>query len=162
MLVQAFISKLAVETLDVAVLHRSARLDQDVANSMCLRPSHKNSTGELWAIIGAHCAWVSPKGGSPIQKPGNVQSGDAVIHSNIDTLVAEVIGYRQTLDAPTRGQAVADKIHAPNRIDRLSHLQWHPLALGALGLFALPDRQVGRLIEPIDPFVIHSGKCWAQ
>ena len=72
MLVQAFISKLAVETLDVPVLHRSARLDQDVANSMGLRPSHKNLTGELWAIIGVHCTWVSPKGGSPIQKPGNV------------------------------------------------------------------------------------------
>jgi hypothetical protein len=34
MLVQALIAELAVEALDVAVLHRPARFDQDVANPM--------------------------------------------------------------------------------------------------------------------------------
>ena len=39
--IQAFVSELAVEALDAAVLHRSARLDQEVSNSVELRLSHE-------------------------------------------------------------------------------------------------------------------------
>ena len=35
-LIKVFIPKLAVETLDIAVLHRAPRLNQEVTNAMCL------------------------------------------------------------------------------------------------------------------------------
>ena len=37
-LIEVFIPKLAVETLDIAVLHRATRLNQDVMNAMPLSP----------------------------------------------------------------------------------------------------------------------------
>src|SRR5665811_1980997 len=56
MLVQAFVPELAVKALDVTVLHRPARLDQDVANPMGLRPSHESAAGEFGSVVGSHRA----------------------------------------------------------------------------------------------------------
>ena len=53
-LVRVLVTELAVEALDVAVLHRTPRLDQDVANAVCLRPGHEGPAGELRAVVGAH------------------------------------------------------------------------------------------------------------
>jgi hypothetical protein len=39
-LVQVLVAKLAVEALDVAVLHRAPRLDQDMADTVCLCSGH--------------------------------------------------------------------------------------------------------------------------
>ena len=52
-LVQVLVSELAVEALDVAVLHRAPWLDQDVANAVRLRPGHECPAGELWAVVNA-------------------------------------------------------------------------------------------------------------
>lgn len=49
-LVQVLVPELAVEALDLAILHGAPRLDQDVANAMRLRPGHEGSAGELRAI----------------------------------------------------------------------------------------------------------------
>jgi hypothetical protein len=38
-LIEVFNSKLAVETLDIAVLHRATRLNQDVTNAMLHKPA---------------------------------------------------------------------------------------------------------------------------
>ena len=46
-LVQALVPELAVEALDVAVLHRSARLDEYVSDTMSLRPSHEEKWSRL-------------------------------------------------------------------------------------------------------------------
>ena len=43
MVIQAFVPELAVKALDVAVLHWSARFDQDMANAMGLCPAHERS-----------------------------------------------------------------------------------------------------------------------
>ena len=53
-LVEALITELAVEALDVAVLRRTARLDQDVFDAMPLRPGDERAAGELGAIVRAH------------------------------------------------------------------------------------------------------------
>jgi len=47
LLMQAFVSELSIETLDVAVLHRPARLNQNVANAMQSGPSQESATGEF-------------------------------------------------------------------------------------------------------------------
>ncbi len=44
MLVQAFVAESGIEAFDVTILHRSARLDQDVA---ALRPAHEGPAGAL-------------------------------------------------------------------------------------------------------------------
>ena len=54
MFVQALVPEPAVEALDVAVLHRSAGLDQDVPDAVALRSADEGSAGELRAVVGAH------------------------------------------------------------------------------------------------------------
>jgi len=61
MLVQAFVPELAVETLDVAVLHGATRLNQDMTYSMSLRPDHECAAGEFGAIVGSHRSRTSAK-----------------------------------------------------------------------------------------------------
>ena len=54
MLVQALVPELAVEALDVAVLHRPPGLDEDVPNAVGLCPGHEYCAGELRAVVGPH------------------------------------------------------------------------------------------------------------
>jgi len=42
--------ELAVEALDVCVLGRPARLNQDALNAPCLHPRHGGPRGELWTV----------------------------------------------------------------------------------------------------------------
>src|SRR5574337_400144 len=116
MLVQALVPELAVEALDVAVLHWSARLYQEMENATGMRPGHESTTGELRAVVGPHCAWVAPEGSGLVQQPGHVLARNTEVGGDIDAFVTEVVGHRQALDAPAVGQAVADKVHAPHFI----------------------------------------------
>lgn len=52
-LVEAFIAELAVEALDVAVLHGLAGFDQDVFDAMLLRPGDEGAAGEFRTIVNA-------------------------------------------------------------------------------------------------------------
>lgn len=47
MLVEAFVTELAVEAFDVAVLCRASWLDQEVLDAVLLRPGDEGATGEL-------------------------------------------------------------------------------------------------------------------
>ena len=51
---EVLVAQLAVEAFDVAILHRARRLDQDVADTVRLDPSHECPAGELRAIVGAN------------------------------------------------------------------------------------------------------------
>lgn len=53
-LVQALVAELAVEALDVAVLHRSSLLDQDIPHAMGLRLGDEGAAGELRPLVGTH------------------------------------------------------------------------------------------------------------
>jgi len=65
-LIEALIPKLAVETLDVAVLHGAIRLNQDVANPIPLCPCHEHPAGELRSVIRSHHIWIPPEHGCPV------------------------------------------------------------------------------------------------
>src|SRR6185312_9920345 len=74
LLVQVLVPELAVEALDVAVLHGPAWLDQDVANAMGIGPPHEGSAGELRAVVGTHGLRVAAEGGRAIEQPRDVQA----------------------------------------------------------------------------------------
>lgn len=50
LLVQAFIAEFALEAFDVTVLHRPARLDQQMLDLVLLRPCQEHTTGEHVAV----------------------------------------------------------------------------------------------------------------
>lgn len=162
MLIQAFIPELAVEALDVAVLHRAARLNQNVTNAMGLRPGHESAAGEFRSVVGSHCVRMSAKYSRLIQQPGHILAADAVVGRDVHALVAKIVGHGQALDAPAIGQAVADKIHAPHLIDVVRDLQRHAIAHRPFDLLALPDGQLGGAVEPIHALVVDLGKVRTQ
>ena len=61
LLIQAFVSELSIETLDVAVLHRPARLNQNVANAMQSGSSQEGAACDFRTVICANCNWVASK-----------------------------------------------------------------------------------------------------
>ena len=161
-LVQMLITELAVETLDVDVLHGAPWLDQDMANAAGLRPGNESAAGELWPVIGAHCLRIPAKQRRPIQYPRHVLARDAKVHRNVHALMAKVIGHGEVLQAPPARQAVAHKIHAPDLVDCCCQLQRHALGDGPLSFLAPAHGQVGLAVEAIHPLVIDTGKLRAQ
>jgi hypothetical protein len=81
----------------------------------------------------------------------------APVHSDVDALVAEVVGDGQELDPAPVGQAVADEVHAQHFIDVLGQLQRRPLASQALDFLASVHGQAGFAVQPLRAFVIHAG-----
>jgi hypothetical protein len=68
MAVQAFVPELAVEALDLAVLHWPAWLNQDVANAMGLCPALKRPAGKFRPVVGTDHIWLAPKQRCPKEK----------------------------------------------------------------------------------------------
>lgn len=66
-LVEALIAELAIEAFDIAVLHGSARFDQQVLDAVMLRPGNEGTAGELWAVVGAHGVGITAKTGRLVQ-----------------------------------------------------------------------------------------------
>ena len=135
-LVEVLVAELAIEARDVAVLHRAPRLDQDVASAMRLRPGHEGPAGELRAVVGSHRLRVPTKQRSSIQYQGHVLARDAEVHRDLHTLMAEIVGHREVLQAPPAREAVAHEIHAPHLVDRACQLQRHTLIDRPLALLA--------------------------
>jgi hypothetical protein len=80
LLVEVLVPELAVEALDVAILHRPAWLDQDVPNAMRIRPAPEGAACELRAIVSAHSLRVASEEGRAIEQPRDVQSRNAPVY----------------------------------------------------------------------------------
>ncbi len=85
---------------------------------------------------------------------GRVGDTHAMIHGDIDTLVAAIVSDGQTLQAPTVGQYIGDEIHASHLIDGLGSLQPACFDNRTLGLLAAVHRQVGFALQTIDLLVV--------
>ena len=107
-LVQALVAEFPIEALDVAVLHRLARLDQQVTHAVLDGPGNEGSARELRPVVCPDCGGIASEPGCPVEQPRDVLARDAVVHRDVDAFVAEVVGYRQALQTATIGQAVAD------------------------------------------------------
>ncbi len=71
LLVQALVPELAVETLDVAVLHGPTRLRQDRPHAVCAGPGHEGPAYELRTV--AHAEYPLPQ--SQHGMAGSVRAG---------------------------------------------------------------------------------------
>ena len=90
-LVQAFVAELAVEALDVAVLHRPPGLNQDVPDAVTLSPGHEGPAGELRAVVRAHGTRVAAEPRGLVQQPCNVLARDPKVGADLHALMADVI-----------------------------------------------------------------------
>lgn len=77
-------------------------------------------------------------------------------------LVVEVVGHGQEFDGPLIGQAVADKVHAPDFVDALGHLQRHALRRRPPDFLAPAHGQVSFGVKAIHALVVHAEEPRAQ
>jgi hypothetical protein len=103
LLVRAFTSELAVESLDVAGLHRPARLGPDVPYAMCYGLSQESTTCVTCATVRSCCQGVASQGSRWIQHACDVLRLDPEVNVHVREFLAEAIGYRQALAATTVG-----------------------------------------------------------
>ena len=72
LLVQALVTKLPIEALDIAVLHGASWLNQDMAYAMRRCPSHKSSTRELRTVVCSYSQWVASEDCGLVQQTSHV------------------------------------------------------------------------------------------
>ena len=99
-LIQTFIAKCPVKAFNVGILSRAAGLDQDVLDTVLLRPGHEGPASEFRPVVGSHLFGVAAKRSRPVQQPGDVGPAHAKVHRDVHALAAEVICHRQAFDAP--------------------------------------------------------------
>ena len=154
--IQSLIPECAVKALDVGVLRRVARLDQDVLNAVLLRPCHECPARELWPVVSLDSLVVAPKYGGPIQQTGHVLPANAKVRCDVHAFTRKVVCCGQALYAPGDGTKAAnsnaDEVHAPGLVDSKSRHQRHAHTK-ALGLLAFPDRQPFSGVDAVDPLV---------
>jgi hypothetical protein len=61
LLIQAFVSELSIEALDVTVLQEPARLNKNVSNAMQSGPSQEGAICEFSVVFCTSCYWVANK-----------------------------------------------------------------------------------------------------
>ena len=101
--VQALVTELAVEALDVGVLCRAGRVVEQVAHSAAVCPDHERSAGELRPLIGTHGIGEAAELTRLLEQARDVLAADAVINGDVDALAAEVVDDGPALDPPTVG-----------------------------------------------------------
>ena len=121
--VQALVAQPPVEALDVGVLGRLARIDQQVPDVVSGRLGEKGPARELRPAIGADRFRVAPEQGPPIQDARHVVARDSVVDRQVHAFPAEVIDGGQRLELACVGQAVVDEVDAPDFVDRAGRRQ---------------------------------------
>ena len=76
--IQTLIPKLAVEALNVRVLRRLSRLNQQGCDAVLVGPLIEDLAGKLRPLIGAHCFRIATELGHAIQQLGDIIAGQAV------------------------------------------------------------------------------------
>ena len=97
--IQALVPKRAVKALDVSVLRRTARLNQDVLDAVLLSPSHRCPASELRPVVSPDRLGVTPKCGCSVKQTGDVVATNSKVGRDVHAFVREIVCYRQALDA---------------------------------------------------------------
>jgi hypothetical protein len=116
LLVQALVSELAVEALDVGVLRGLAGVVDQVLDAAAVGPGHEGAAGELRPLVGTDGPWVASELSHRVEHPCHVLAAHAVVDGDVHALAAEVIDHRQALDAPAAGQRVHHEVGVEERI----------------------------------------------
>jgi hypothetical protein len=93
-IVQAFVSEAAIETLDVGVL---------------IRPLIQCLAGKRWPLIGSDCRRHFPRPQCSLQHRKDVVNGNPMLSHQIDRFLGEVIHDGQYYDPPTAASASLTK-----------------------------------------------------
>ena len=93
-IVQALVAKLAVERLDVAVLHGPARLNELECDGVSVSPLIERLGSEFRPLVGANRRRPAAKARNTLEHANDVVASHAMIERDLERLLGEVIDHR--------------------------------------------------------------------
>lgn len=114
--VQAFVSKLAVEALDEAILHRLARRDVMPFDAALLLPGQDGIRRELGAVVADDHARATSALDDAAELADDAGSGQRGVGYQPQALPGEVIDNSEDAEAPPACQRVHDEVERPAQI----------------------------------------------
>ena len=116
-LIEKLVAHPAVEGLDAAVLHRSARCDVMPIHTMILRPAQHRVRGELGAIVGNDHLRLAARADEHRQLACNSFARDRGVGNCRQTYARHIIDNVEDAEAPALGELVMDEVERPARVD---------------------------------------------
>ena len=117
-LIQTFIAKPSVKTLNKSVLCRLAGLDKTQLHAMLKGPLIQCTAGELRPLVSSYRRGIAPKQCNAVQNTRDLNALNPECDGNCQRLLREVVHTGQALDPATGGQRVHDEIHRPGQVGR--------------------------------------------
>lgn len=110
-LIQAFIAKATIKTLDNAILCRLARLNKPQLNIMLKGQLIQRTTGKLRPLICSYRRRIATKQRNAVQNARYLNACNPESNADRQTLLREIINTGQAFNPATTGQRIHDKIH---------------------------------------------------
>jgi hypothetical protein len=155
-LTQALVAEPAVEALREGVLAGLPRIDEAQLHVALRRPLVEHPAGQLGSIVqndlDGDCSALANKA---FENPHDPDAGQRGLHLDRPGFARERVEHAEYPQSSSVGSGIAHEIQAPalvgtgDHTPNLASLATHPLA------FAPPQGQSFRLVEPIDPLVVH-------
>jgi hypothetical protein len=111
--IEAFISKLAIEALDVAVFPGTARLYEQRANSALLKPLPHGLGGELRAVVATDVSRSPSNREQFCQRSNYIPATELPTDLNCQTLTSKLIHHVQHPQPAAAFGAITDEVIAP-------------------------------------------------
>lgn len=105
-LVKTFVAELAVERFNVGILRWLARLNQLQSDAVRIRPLVKRAAREFGSLVCSHCLGIAAKASCADQCPSDIQTGDAMVDDDVDSLFRKIVDDGQALHAPAVGKRI--------------------------------------------------------
>lgn len=139
--IKAFGPELAVEALDVHVLHWLAGLDELRGDVVTRGLGAEHATPELPAIVERETRGLAPRGDHRLKGGDDGRAREAVGHRDREALPRAAVDERQAANALARGALVGGEVEAP----RVNGPERDPAR----------HRQALEPIEPLHALLIH-------
>lgn len=112
-LVQTFVTQLAVKAFDVAVLHGLAGIYEDVVDLPGIRPLIHRITGELRTVITEDLLRHPVEQDGLVQKAGDLLAADGSVYFQSQTVPFYFIDQGENPEALSGAGGITDKLHGP-------------------------------------------------
>src|SRR6266446_7761259 len=154
-LVETLVAEPAVETLDVGILIRLARLDEVQPDALGVGPCIEGPADELGSIVRDEHRRARARLDEPLEHLDHSPAADRRVHFDRQTGPREVIHHRQKPDAAAVFQGVQQEVERPALVDPRRPRQRRPAGDAAP---AAPSayREAVVAIQAVDPLEIQA------
>lgn len=161
-LVEAFVTKLAVETLDEGILRGFAGSDVVQPNAAIDGPAQHGQACEFGAVVQNDRFGIAADRGDGVEHTDDAFAAERGIDLDCQGLMGEIVDDRQSSNAAFGLQSIVNEVQRPPLVHRGDERRGIATAESDAPANAPPYLQIGLAINPADPFEIHHNSLTAQ